>query len=213
MPRLKRAESQALTRERLLESAKRVFLRDGYVRASVDKVAEEAGYSKGAVYSNFEGKEALFLELLRRKFATDLQAGRQLFERHRDAEELLHALHAHYEHNTEVLDFTLVSAEFLTQVGRGSAFAREYSELYAAQRQAVAALIGEIFARAGLVPPAPLEELGAAAVGMTLGLAVQRGADRQAITPALWSRAFALYLRGLLAMGSAASQDGRADGG
>ena len=58
-----RAESQAETRAELLKAAARVFKRRGYERASIAEIAEEAGYSHGAVYSNFEGKQDLFLAL------------------------------------------------------------------------------------------------------------------------------------------------------
>src|SRR5271155_3202121 len=63
--RLTRAQQQAQTRERLLAAAERVLARHGYGGASIDLITAEAGYSKGAIYSNFESKEAVFLELLR----------------------------------------------------------------------------------------------------------------------------------------------------
>jgi AcrR family transcriptional regulator len=63
MPRLTRAERQARTREELLAAAARVVARRGYDAASVAEIADEAGYSHGAVYSNFVDKEDLFLAL------------------------------------------------------------------------------------------------------------------------------------------------------
>src|SRR6266545_4652109 len=65
--RLSRAERRAQTREELLEAAARVFARKGYAGASVDDIAEEAGFTVGALYSNFEGKQDLFLAALERK--------------------------------------------------------------------------------------------------------------------------------------------------
>ncbi len=62
--RLTRQESRFETRTRLLDSAAQLFARGGYEGASVDVIAESAGYSKGAFYSNFESKEAILLELL-----------------------------------------------------------------------------------------------------------------------------------------------------
>jgi AcrR family transcriptional regulator len=62
----RRDEQRARTREDLLDAAARVFAAQGYHAASVDQVAEAAGYTKGAVYSNFSSKEELFLELLER---------------------------------------------------------------------------------------------------------------------------------------------------
>jgi AcrR family transcriptional regulator len=52
------------TRAQLLDAALRVFLRRGFHAASLDEIAEEAGYTTGAVYSNFKGKEDLFLAVL-----------------------------------------------------------------------------------------------------------------------------------------------------
>ena len=59
MARLTRAESQARTRARLLDVARTTFLRDGYAAASLEKVADAAGFSRGAVYSNFRNKDEL----------------------------------------------------------------------------------------------------------------------------------------------------------
>ena len=60
--RLSRTQQQAITRERLLEAAQEVFSRLGYGGASVDLIAAEAGYSKGAIYSSFPDKEAISLQ-------------------------------------------------------------------------------------------------------------------------------------------------------
>ena len=64
MTRLTRAESQARTRADLLQTATELFLRDGYAATSLDKVAEMAGYTRGAVYSNFRNKDELCLAVL-----------------------------------------------------------------------------------------------------------------------------------------------------
>ncbi|MBW3659618.1 MAG: TetR/AcrR family transcriptional regulator [Actinobacteria bacterium] len=58
-----RDEQRARTRTDLLAAAATVFARNGYHATSVDMVAEAAGYTKGAVYSNFSSKEDLFLAL------------------------------------------------------------------------------------------------------------------------------------------------------
>jgi len=64
LARLTRSESQARTRHCLLQAAADLFRRDGYAITSVEKIAEAAGFTKGAVYSNFDSKEAIFLEVL-----------------------------------------------------------------------------------------------------------------------------------------------------
>ena len=72
--RLTRAETRARTRERLLDAAAEVFARKGYGAASVDEIAEAAGFSVGAVYSNFTGKEQLFSELMAQRAAGRVEA-------------------------------------------------------------------------------------------------------------------------------------------
>jgi AcrR family transcriptional regulator len=62
--RLTQAEAKARTRRQLLEAAARVFAEKGYAGASLEEIAESAGYSTGALYYNFAGKQELFLELL-----------------------------------------------------------------------------------------------------------------------------------------------------
>ncbi|GAB2550804.1 TetR/AcrR family transcriptional regulator [Nocardia heshunensis] len=62
---LTRAESQALTREELIEAAERLFYANGYHTTSLAAIAAEAGRTIGAVYSNFDGKEDLCVEVLR----------------------------------------------------------------------------------------------------------------------------------------------------
>ena len=62
--RLSRSQRQEQTRAQLLDAALRVFLRRGFHGASLDEIAEEAGYTTGAVYSNFKGKDDLFLAVL-----------------------------------------------------------------------------------------------------------------------------------------------------
>jgi AcrR family transcriptional regulator len=62
--RLTREESRALTRSRVLAAAGEVFAEQGFHAASLEEVAERAGYSIGAVYSNFRSKDDLFLSLM-----------------------------------------------------------------------------------------------------------------------------------------------------
>ncbi len=62
-----RADRQARTREELVEAANRLFTMNGFHATSVDAVADAAGYTKGAVYSNFESKEDLFFAVYERR--------------------------------------------------------------------------------------------------------------------------------------------------
>jgi len=71
--RMTREQSKANTRERLLDAARSVFASRGFRGASVEEIASEAGFSTGALYSNFDGKEDLFLVLMEREIAEHLR--------------------------------------------------------------------------------------------------------------------------------------------
>lgn len=68
--RLTRAESQRQTRQALLDAAARVFVKRGFQGSSVEEITAEAGYSRGAFYSNFKTKDELLVELLRDRVYT-----------------------------------------------------------------------------------------------------------------------------------------------
>ena len=64
MARKTRVETQAETRAQLVKTARQLFFDDGYYPTSLEKVADAAGYSKGAVYSNFRNKDELCTAVL-----------------------------------------------------------------------------------------------------------------------------------------------------
>jgi AcrR family transcriptional regulator len=68
------------TREYLLRAAAQVFAERGFHGASLDDVASVAGFTKGAVYSNFKGKDDLFLALLELRFEEEMRSVRAILE-------------------------------------------------------------------------------------------------------------------------------------
>lgn len=71
--RLTQAEAKQRTRQQLVAAAARVFARKGFAGASLEEIAEAAGYSTGAVYYNFANKEELFLELIRSGWSRQIE--------------------------------------------------------------------------------------------------------------------------------------------
>jgi AcrR family transcriptional regulator len=65
--RLSRTERREQTRQELISAAEASFVSRGFHASSVDEVAERAGYTKGAVYSNFASKEDLFFAVYERR--------------------------------------------------------------------------------------------------------------------------------------------------
>jgi AcrR family transcriptional regulator len=78
--RLTREESRAQTRATLVAVGRRHFLRYGLGGAVAEKIAEDAGYSRGALYSNFDGKEELFLAVMQEEQACHMNFFRALLK-------------------------------------------------------------------------------------------------------------------------------------
>ncbi|MBS3941496.1 MAG: TetR/AcrR family transcriptional regulator [Actinobacteria bacterium] len=114
----RRDEQRAQTRSDLLDAAAQVFAERGYHAASVDLVAEAAGYTKGAVYSNFDSKEELFLELLDRRMEDSIAGIEQLLFA-RAAEERADLFTGeHPEVEIVDRDWFLLETEFLLYAAR-----------------------------------------------------------------------------------------------
>ncbi|SDW84290.1 transcriptional regulator, TetR family [Albimonas donghaensis] len=187
--RLTRDAARARTRAALLDSAGRVFARAGYAGASVEAIAEEAGYSKGAVYSNFASKEALFLDLLARRKAEEKAMAEAALEA--AGGDPLAALEAWAATAEAEADWALLAVELQLHARRIPNFAEAYEAQAAEQRAAFGRTFAALFAAAGKTPPAPPEALAEAVFAMAHGLALGPEAPR---APALLS----LTLRSLI---------------
>jgi AcrR family transcriptional regulator len=78
--RLTRDQSRDQTRQRLLDAGEAVFTKKGFTAASVEDIAAAAGYTRGAFYSNFGSKTALFLEILKRDHDQIMARLRSIFD-------------------------------------------------------------------------------------------------------------------------------------
>ncbi len=170
--RLTRAQQQAVTRERLLAAAERVIDRYGFGGASIDLISAEAGYSKGAIYSNFESKEAVFLELLRQYMERDMAALERIVGL--DSEELSAALTRWLETMDSETDCPLLVTELQLQARRSPAFAERYYALQEQQTRTLAKILERYFEAASR--PLPLDPLDLARLMTALahGLSLQR---------------------------------------
>ncbi|MEV0109547.1 TetR/AcrR family transcriptional regulator [Nocardia sp. NPDC050799] len=90
-PRLTRAQSRALTRERLIASARELFAERGVNGTSVEQIAERAGYSRGAFYGNFSDKYDVLRALLLERTRSEEREVRDLGSTFEEAGEQLRA--------------------------------------------------------------------------------------------------------------------------
>jgi AcrR family transcriptional regulator len=169
--RLTRAEQQALTRERLLAAAERVLARHGYGGASIDLITAEAGYSKGAIYSNFESKEAVFLELLRVYMERDMaELGRIVSL---PPQQLSAALSAWLETMHCESDCPLLVTELQLHARRNPAFAKRYYALQHQQTGALARILERFFEAQSVPLPMDPRDLAGCMTALAHGLSLQ----------------------------------------
>jgi AcrR family transcriptional regulator len=181
MARLTRAERRQQTRARLLDAAGQVFTRRGFHAATVDEVADAAGYTKGAVYSNFANKEELFLALLDQRIAAQLQQVEALYTIE-SSEQLLAAMRGRTEREfAAARDFGLLMVEFSLYAMRNPAAQAELARRYRQLRGRLAELITERYARQQASPPMPPEHLAALALATDAGLFLQYSAEPGAL--------------------------------
>jgi AcrR family transcriptional regulator len=174
--RLSRAEQQALTRERLLAAAERVIDRHGFGGASIDLISAEAGYSKGAIYSNFESKEAVFLELLRQYMARDMAALEQIVGL--EPAELSAALTGWLETMDTQSDCPLLVTELQLLARRSPAFAERYYALQDQQIRTLAKILQRYFEAASASLPMDPLDLARTMTALAHGLSLQRPASK-----------------------------------
>ena len=194
--RLTREESRAQTRERLIETAQHLFVSNGYGGASIRDIADKAGYSQGAFYSNFSSKEDVLLELLRRHMETEAtQLSKVMGDDAQKPEQMLAELEAWASTLNHDADWCMLSIELQLHANRSRTFAAEYRKVWDKHRSEIGGVIGQLFSKLKHTPPAAPDELAAAFMALSHGLALQRTTTR----PDPSGRLIMVFLRGLIA--------------
>jgi AcrR family transcriptional regulator len=182
-PRLSRDEKRAETRSALVRSAADVFARRGFHAASVDEIAENAGFSVGALYSNFERKEDLLLAAIEQNVS---DWARLFAERFRESDNI-------HDQARSIADAWIsgVTAEpepFLLWIElwayavRNDRLREELAVRSRAIRELFTSMMREVAEQADVTFPDGLaEELGAVFDALGLGLAVRRLLDPEAV--------------------------------
>ncbi len=196
--RLTRSERKERTREELVAAARRVFLRRGFHAASLEEIAEEAGYTKGAVYSSFESKDELFLAVLDAHFDqrahayTDVVLDEERLEASYRA--VARFMVAAEEREPE---WTPLLLEFWTHASR-----REPLRLAVVERRerfldVIAGLIEELASRHGVGYQIPAKEVVRGSAALARGMALERLLAPGAVSGELFEEMHTAYVNGL----------------
>jgi AcrR family transcriptional regulator len=176
---------RAMTRRYLLDAAEVVFARDGFHGATLDDVASKAGFSKGAVYSNFKNKEDLFLELL------DDRIERQWAVVSEVLETVPHEAAAQLPHIRELLrgetffwqeTWSTLWLEFVLYARRNPAARAKLAARAERERAMTQQFIENEYAARGVSLPYPIAELAKVSLAIFSGLGIDSLIDPDSVT-------------------------------
>jgi AcrR family transcriptional regulator len=198
--RMSRAERREQTRQELISAAEACFVSRGFHASSVDEVAERAGYTKGAVYSNFTAKEDLFFAVYERRVEqvlTEVAPGlRQL-----GAERAFDELAAGAMHRRDPDDgWRAVFFEFWAHVVRHPELRERFAAIHARFLEPLADAVQQLAEDRGLTLPSDVtaSQVAAAWNAMEVGLNLERLTQPQTVDRALARRMGRLLLDAVL---------------
>jgi AcrR family transcriptional regulator len=179
--RLSRAEQVERNRELLVDAARRVFLARGYAGATLEAIAEAAGFSKGVVYSQFAGKPDLFFVLLERRIAERAEENARLAAEHSGLDGLLALLRRNLRRSEEGQDWLRLLIEFRVVAARDAELNRRYARLHDRTLTHFTDAVQETLARGGLSPVYPARAIAELIFAVDAGLLLERAADPSAL--------------------------------
>jgi AcrR family transcriptional regulator len=204
-PKRARRRPRAETRNELLEAAARVFARQGLHGASVEAVSEEAGYSRGALYSNFESKEDLFLALYEERIGRRRRELREVMQRAGDPAAGLAPASANVmQALDQEREWFLLYFEFALHAARDAGFAEQFERVREQGLAELATGIAEGLEMAGLDSSLDPADLALALKALSYGLALERLVSEDGVPADLLGRVIELIFRGIRAEREAA---------
>jgi AcrR family transcriptional regulator len=195
--RVQRSEE---TRAALLRAASHTICELGMQGASLDRIAAEAGYTKGAFYAHFASKEDLFLVMLDEHFATEIARLEAVLTGSGDpVAETRSAAEGFLEHIDSDPEWRRLYQEFATHAARHDTFRAELAARHRTLRERMAAVFTRWAADHGLTPPVPPGDVAAMAFFMADGFLLDQMIDPE-LDAALYGKMFEVFMRGLMAM-------------
>lgn len=187
------AEKTAQTRVRLLNSAEKIFARDGFEAAKLEEIAADAGYTRGALYANFDSKEEIFMELLseevERRMALARERTRKREELPMSKEDLYRAMRKGYISSLKNPTWNILFLEYKLFILRHPKLRAKVSEMQAKPYNTMATSLEQMFAGIGMKtkisPLAAGMALAALANTLNLDLMIGKAVSEQEVEAAL----------------------------
>jgi AcrR family transcriptional regulator len=150
--RLSRRESRNDTRSRLIAAAEKIFIKFGFDASSVERIAEAAGFSRGAFYSNYRDKDELFIAVLNKRQLAISNALEEIFLREPDISKRLQAVRDWYVMQEQQKQWVVLETEFTLRAIRNRAVRARLAGLRRQELETYSALVAQHFSQIGRPP-------------------------------------------------------------
>jgi AcrR family transcriptional regulator len=180
--RLTREESRAQTRDRLMDAAYEIVVRNGIDEASIEDIAEAAGFSRGAFYSNFETKEDLLCALLERETDRSQDELRTIMDQAASPAELIQKARAFYVNlgaNSQKCTFSLAVRLYSL---RHPSVREHVNEMFRKDQEKVVRQVEAVYAATGVKAPCSAEIITFGLMAIAQGLALAQVSDPDSIS-------------------------------
>lgn len=175
MSRLTREQSREITREKLRTSAIKEIAVNGFVGASIDRICESAGFSRGAFYANFANKEDLLLDIMRTSYSREAENWIALLKSENDLEALLPVLRERFTGYLSDKCRIMFMTELQLYAKRNQAFSKHYNQELLATRFKAEQVLEAVYRKAGIKPHRPISFLANMMRGLLAGLVLEYG--------------------------------------
>ena len=196
--RLTREERRLLTREQVLGAALEVFEERGYANSSIEEIADRAGFTRKAVYSNFSGKPDLLLEIVERRFQAHVERVKDRLGEgaaDRQAGDLAAAFSSYFRRERA---WGQLFYEFCAVASRDERIGFRFRARFREARRTITELLEEEAGRRGLEFSIPVERLVMGMFALFGGLSVEQLIDPDGTDAALFGEMVALLGAGAL---------------
>ncbi len=197
--RLTRAERQRLTREQLLASAREVFEERGYAESSLEEIADRAGYTRKAVYSNFSGKAEMLLEIVERRFQAHIAQVESIIGEgpaDRQAADLGSVFSAYFGRERA---WEQLFHEFCSVAARDERIGRRFRARFREAKGAITELVKREIENAGVELAMPVDRFVDGIFALFSGISLEKLIDPRATDDALFGEMLGLIAAGALA--------------
>ena len=205
--RLTRRESREATRARLIEAAEKIFIRFGFEASSVERIAEAAGFSRGAFYSNFRDKDELFIAVLNRRRLAISNALGEVFRNASSVAKRLPAVRQWYVRQGQQKQWVILETEFTLRAVRNRAVRVRLAALQRQELETYSALVARHFSEIGLPPIGRPETIAVALMAVVHGLGGLSLIETDRKVEGRFAAARSLAFDRLIAAGEAAIAD------